>query len=1043
MNTGNHLRARALRFIRLLSFLAAAILLLLMPAYTQTVATGTIEGRVSNPANNTYLENARVTIDGTGLETFTDPTGVYRFTDVLSGSRTVRAFFTGYESQSAVVNISAGQTALQDIQLRLADSRAERDRGPIKLAEFVVTEKQQMEGAAIAINEQRYAANFKTVVSADEFGAASESDVGEFMKYLPGVQMGYNSGEARQVSVGGAPSDYTPVTFGGFGMTNSNQNATNRTVSLESLSLNNISRVEVISTPTPESPGAALGGSVNFVPRSAFERSKPQFTISGYVQMRDDQRDFHQSVGGREQRTRKVHPGIEFSAIVPVNKNFGFSVAGTAFKAWSHRDGIVNTWRGANTVTDGNAFPDTTPDKPYLSTYAERDGWLLRKRSSYSLTMDYRLSRNDRLSLTATRASFNTNYETRAITYTISRVGSFGADFTRGATGAGTLGVSAPDGTRDRNITNYMPTLVYKHDGPIWKAEAGAGYSHSKDHTSSADRGWFALTPMTRGNVTISFDGVDMLRPGKVTVTDGATGRPIDPYDISNYTITTTNLPQPKGSDEKRSVYGNLRRDFNVSGTPITLKGGVDVQKQVREMFQPYPSNAAFTYLGPDGRANSGDEGAAPFAFTQVATRPGAFGFPPVPAISNTKLFAFYQQNPGAFRLDETAAWTAFVTNARHAEETISSAFGRGDVSFFQHRLKLVGGLRAEQTNIKAAGPLTDPTLNFQRDANGRVLRAANGTPLLINPNGSVGAAQLTNVLMGTRVKKEYLRWFPSINASYNVLDNLVARAAWHTSVGRPNFAQYSGPITLPDIENPTPTSRITLNNAAIKPWSAHTTTLALEYYFQRVGAVSVTVHRREFKNFFGTTLLPATPEFLALYSLDPTAYGSFLVSTQRNLDTTVRMDGFEASYKQALTFLPQWARGVQVFANGSTQRATGASRSEFTISPSLVNGGVSLTRRAYSLRIDANHRGRQFQNTVTGRGIQADTKNFLKARTYMDITGEHVLWRQFRLFAKLRNVSDEGVDVDIYGPLTPPYARFQSRERYGSLWTFGVKGTF
>jgi TonB-dependent receptor len=758
--------------------------------------------------------------------------------------------------------------------------------------------------------------------------------------------------------------------------------------------------------------------------------------------MRDDLRDFEKSVGGREQRTRKVLPGVEFSYVVPVNKNFGFSLSGTASKAWSERDSMVNTWRGANAVTDGNAFPDTTPDKPYLSTYVVRDGWLLRKRSSISMTLDYRLSRNDRISLSATRTTFNTNYDTRAITFTISRVGSFGADFTHGANGAGTLGVSSPDGTRDRNITNYMPTLVYRHDGPIWKAEAGAGYSHSKDHTSSADRGWFALTPMTRGNVTVNFDGVDMLRPGKISVFDGATGRVIDPFDISNYTITTTNIPQPKGTDEKRSVYGNLRRDFNVGGTPITLKAGVDVQNQVRVTFQPYPSNANFTYLGPDGRANSGDEGAAPFAFTEIATRPGAFGFPPVPAISNTKLFAFYQTNPGAFRLDEAAAWTAMVSNSRHTEETISSAFGRGDVSFFQHRLKIVGGLRAEQTNIKAEGPLNDPTRNFQRDANGKVILGANGRPLTISSDPAA-IARLTNVELGTHVKKEYLRWFPSINASYNLRENLVARAAWHTSIGRPNFVQYSGAITLPDIENATPTSRIVLNNAAIKPWSAHTTTLALEYYFARVGTVSVTVHRREFENFFGTSLIPATPEFLALYGLDPASYGGFLVSTQRNLDTTVRMDGLEFSYKQGLTFLPQWARGVQVFANASTQHTTGASRDQFQSSPSIVNGGVSLTRRNYTLRVDANHRGRQFQNTVAGRGIQPDTKSFEKARTYIDITGEHVLWRQFRVFAKLRNVTDEGVDIDIYGPLTPPYARFQQRQRYGALWTFGVKGIF
>src|SRR4030095_14007916 len=145
-----------------------------------------------------------------------------------------------------------------DISLAAYEGPPEKEGGPIRLAKYVVTDSQQMHGAAVAITEQRFAPNFKTVVSADEFGAASESDVGEFMKYLPGVQMGYNSGEARQVGGGGADFNYTPVTFGGFGMSNSNQNATNRGVSLESISLNNISRVEVISTPTPESPGAAL-----------------------------------------------------------------------------------------------------------------------------------------------------------------------------------------------------------------------------------------------------------------------------------------------------------------------------------------------------------------------------------------------------------------------------------------------------------------------------------------------------------------------------------------------------------------------------------------------------------------------------------------------------------------------------------------------------------------------------------------------------------------------------------------------------------------
>ena len=56
-----------------------------------------------------------------------------------------------------------------------------------------------------------------------------------------------------------------------------------------------------------------------------------------------------------------------------------------------------------------------------------------------------------------------------------------------------------------------------------------------------------------------------------------------------------------------------------------------------------------------------------------------------------------------------------------------------------ERRLKLVGGLRAEQTNIKAAGPLTDLTRNYQRDSAGRIVLVS-GRPVPIIPaNNALG----------------------------------------------------------------------------------------------------------------------------------------------------------------------------------------------------------------------------------------------------------------------------------------------------------------
>ena len=46
-------------------------------------------------------------------------------------------------------------------------------------------------------------------------------------------------------------------------------------------------------------------------------------------------------------------------------------------------------------------------------------------------------------------------------------------------------------------------------------------------------------------------------------------------------------------------------------------------------------------------------------------------------------------------------------------------------------------------------------------------------------------------------------------------------------------------------------------------------------------------------------------------------------------------------------------------------------------------------------------------------------------------------------MYFTLRNVGDTPDQREIEGPLTPSHAQFRSRELAGSLWTFGIKGTF
>jgi TonB-dependent receptor len=1040
------------------------------------VSAGTVEGRVRNTRNGDYVENARVTIVGTQLETFTDSAGQYRFSGLPAGAVGVRAFFTGLLPLTRTVTVVAGQGAQQDFDLVDADARPAANEGAVKLDQFVVSTSKEMDGAAIAINEQRFSSRIVNVVAADEFGFMAEGSVGEFLKYLPGMAVDYAGGDARTISMGGVPAGYVPITINGFGLASAASSSTARTVELDQFSMaNNIARVEVYHSPTPESPGSALAGGVNLVPRSAFERSRPVFTGNAYVMMRDDTLTLSKTPGPMNRPTRKIHPGFDFSYVVPVNQRFGFTVSGGTTRQFTNQATVNRTWRGAGNpttvaATATNGLPDTTPDKPYLTNFSVIDGARETSRTSAGLTMDYKISPNDRLSFAFQYAYFDAIFNNRNLIFNITRVqpGQFSTTFTRGDAGFGDITIGSQD-SRRKSGTTYMPTLVWRHTGPVWKMEAGSGYSHSSNYYVSIDKGFFNAATARRTGLTIAFDDISYLRPGRITVTDGTTGAPVDPYRLDNYSLVSATDSSNVASDLKRSVFGNARRDFLVGSSPVSLKAGFDVGHVQRDVRGSAPS---FVFVGADRRATTtptnpagSDDGAGVVLDQEYSRREAPFGFPRVQWIDNYKYWDLYKARPEYFNVDQNTLYRSEVAGSKRAAEIVSATYLRGDVSFLDRRLKIVGGIRAEQTNVEAEGPLTDPTGNyrrdgtgnvvFQRDASGNLILGANRQPLpvLIEPTAINGASnalavsRLTFVDRGQRAEKEYLRLFPSINASYNVRENLVARAALYTSIGRPNYNQYAGGVTLPDTElaADSVSNRITVNNAGIKAWSATTAKVRIEYYFERVGQVSIGAFRRDFENFFGNVTFPATPEFLSLYGLNPDVYGDFPVATQYNIPSSVRMEGVEFDYKQALTFLPDWARGIQVFANASATRATGAAAENFAgYTPRLYNWGVSLTRPKFNVRVNWNYKGRQRRGLVAaGRSIELGTYDWGSKKLYVDVGAEYSLAKRVVLFASLRNIRDTPDDIERAGPSTPADAQLRQRGRYGALWTFGLKGTF
>jgi len=141
-------------------------------------------------------------------------------------------------------------------------------------------------------------------------------------------------------------------------------------------------------------------------------------------------------------------------------------------------------------------------------------------------------------------------------------------------------------------------------------------------------------------------------------------------------------------------------------------------------------------------------------------------------------------------------------------------------------------------------------------------------------------------------------------------------------------------------------------------------------------------------KNFFSSVTLRPTPEFLSLYGLDSTLYEPYDVVTQENIQTPVRMEGWNLNYKQALTFLPRPARGVQVFANASKQRLLGDINANFAgFIPFSASWGVSLTREKWNALVNWNYRGLQRLAPITGAGIEPGTFTYNSKLMYVDVS--------------------------------------------------------
>jgi hypothetical protein len=90
-----------------------------------------------------------------------------------------------------------------------------------------------------------------------------------------------------------------------------------------------------------------------------------------------------------------------------------------------------------------------------------------------------------------------------------------------------------------------------------------------------------------RQNVTVSFDDIFYLRPRVITVSDGATGAPIHPFNLGNYYMNTATSGHLETVNVER-ICGGISTSTTSTTTPQTLKSTAPARLNTRSFHSAH-----------------------------------------------------------------------------------------------------------------------------------------------------------------------------------------------------------------------------------------------------------------------------------------------------------------------------------------------------------------------------------------------------------------------------------------------------------------------
>ncbi len=331
-----------------------AVLVLALISTAVFAQSGFIHGRITD-SSDFPLPGAAIVITGQdGSGTVTDVNGFYRLKNLSEGSYQIEVSYIGFDDAVETVTVSNNQGTELNIVLKEG----------IELQEIKVNG--QLQGQTKALTQQKNSVKITNVIAADQVERFPDSNVGDALKRIPGINVQYDQGEARFGNIRGTSPDLSSVTINGERMPSAE--AETRSVQLDLIPADMVQSIEVSKVVTADMEADAVGGSVNLVTRSKPNSRRISGTLgSGY-----------NVISQKPMAIGSIVYGDRFA-----NDKLGMVFSASYFNHQLGSDDIEAEWEDDGTLADFQ-----------IRTYEVQ-----RERQSYSLSFDYQLNENHSLEL--------------------------------------------------------------------------------------------------------------------------------------------------------------------------------------------------------------------------------------------------------------------------------------------------------------------------------------------------------------------------------------------------------------------------------------------------------------------------------------------------------------------------------------------------------------------------------------------------------------------------------------------------------------------